>query len=152
MIWYSHMYSVIIPIAFVAIFQSSWKWFIYTRSQNVNRKTDDGPPRKKSKLESVKKHDYPTLPPPSANDEESDDRNMRRLLEEWGRNVQVTETIKDLFVRTHYLRRALILGSEYSSASGILQEFPMLKRCMYVSLKSLVYLAPLFIISYIGEA
>ena len=152
MIWYSHMYSVIIAIAFVAIFQSSWKWFIYTRSQNVNRKTDDGPPRKKSKLESVKKHDYPTLPPPSANDEESDDRNMRRLLEEWGKNVQVTETIKDLFVRTHYLRRALILGSEYSSASGILQEFPMLKRCMYVSLKSLVYLAPLFIISYIGEA
>ena len=53
MIWYSHTYSVIIAIAFVAIFQSSWKWFIYTRSQNVNRKTDDGPPRKKSKLESV---------------------------------------------------------------------------------------------------
>ena len=94
----------------------------------------------------MKKHDYPALPPPSANDEESDDSNMRRLMEEWGKNVQVTETIKDLFVRTHHLRRALILGSEYSSASGILQEFPMLKRCMYVSLRSLIYLARLFIL------
>ena len=94
----------------------------------------------------MKKHDYPALPPPSANDGESDDSNMHRLMEEWGKNVQVTETIKDLFVRTYYLRRALILGSEYSSASGILQEFPMLKRCMYVSLRSLVYLVRLFIL------
>ena len=100
----------------------------------------------------MKKHDYRALPPPSANDEESDDRNMVHLMEEWGKNVQVTETIKDLFVRNHYLGRALILGSEFSSASGVLQEFPMLKRCMYVSLKSLLYLTPLFIISYIGEA
>ena len=77
---------------------------------------------------------------------------MTGICSSYGRDVQVTETIKDLFVRTHYLRRALILGSEYSSASGVLQEFPMLKRYMYVSLKSLVYLTPLFIISYTGEA
>ena len=119
---------------YFAAFQSSWKWFIYTRAQNVNRKTteDDEHPKKRSTLDSVQKHYYPPIPP-YANDEISDDRNMRLLKEEWGKTKQVTESIKELFIRTHAVRRSLILGSEHSSVCNILQEFPMLKRSMYVS-------------------
>ena len=92
------------------------------------------PPKKKSKFDFhyIMKHDYPPIPT-SANDEISDDRNMRLLKEEWGKTKQVTESIKELFMRTHAVRRSLILGSEYSSVCGILHEFPMLKRSIYVS-------------------
>lgn len=136
MIWYSH------PFFYnVATFQTSWKWFIYTRSQNVNRKPSDdddaGPSKKKSKLDSLQKHDYPPIPP-YANDEISNERNMHLLKEERGRTKQVTESIKELFIRTHAVQRSLILSAEYTSACSVLQKFPMLKRSMYVSSRSSV--------------
>lgn len=135
LVWHPFFYNV-------ATFQSSWKWFIYTRAQNVNRTPNDddaGPSKKKSKLDSLQKHDYPPIPP-SAKGEISNERNMHLLKEEWGRAKQVTESIKELFIHTHAVRRSLILSAEYTSTCSVLQvlEFLILKRCMYVSSRSSV--------------
>lgn len=99
----------------------------------MNRKqTDDGPPKKKTKFDSMKKHEYPAIPS-SANDEVSDERNMRLLKEEWSKTRQVADNIKELFIRTHAMRRTVILSTDYTGVGNILHEFPMLKRCTYVS-------------------
>lgn len=45
--------------------QGAWKWFIYNRCQNINRKSsndsDETQPRKKRKVDSTLKHEYPTI-------------------------------------------------------------------------------------------
>ena len=44
------------------VLQSAWKWFLYTRIHNVNKKkTDTSPPNKKLKLEDTRKHVYPSI-------------------------------------------------------------------------------------------
>ena len=103
---WSHVYAYF--LLYIWYFQSSWKWFIYTRAQNVNRKhSDDGRPKKKSKFDSMKKHGYPPIPS-SATDEVSDERNMRLLKEEWSKTKQVADSIKELFMCTHAIRRSYI--------------------------------------------
>lgn len=117
-------------------FQGAWKWFIYTRSQNVNRKSCDDEtslPRKKRKVDSVNKHEYPAIPE-SAEDEVSNKTNLKLLQEEWAKTKgQDPQKIKTLLMRTHNIRRAEVLHSEDLSAFSILQKYPMLKRCSYVS-------------------
>ena len=129
---WSHVYAYF--LLYIWYFQSSWKWFIYAGAQNVNRKySDDGPPKKKSKFDSMKKHECPPIPS-SATDKVSDERNMRLLKEEWSKTKQVADTtIKELFMRTHAMRRTVMFSSDYTGVGSILHEFPMLKRCTYVS-------------------
>ena len=50
---------------------------------------DDGPPSKRSKSDSLKKHEYPLIPS-SANDEVSDERNMHLLKKEWSKASKST--------------------------------------------------------------
>ena len=66
--------------------QNSWKWLIYTRTQNVNinhnRSTSsDGPSTKKSKFSDPSKHAYPFIPD-GADDDESFKKNFALLKEE----------------------------------------------------------------------
>ena len=115
--------------------QNSWKWFIYSRTQNVNRPTpdDSNPPKKRHKLNSMQKHQYPVIPP-SADDELSNETNLRLLKEEWDRQKDPSK-VKTLFIRTHAIRRAEIVNEESNATvNSILQEFKMLKKSSYVSI------------------
>jgi len=90
---YNLVWSYSVSYNVATLLHFTWKWFIYTCSQNVNRKTNDETPKKRSKLDFMKKHDYTPIPA-SGNDEISDDRNMCLLKEEWGKAKQVTEVLK----------------------------------------------------------
>ena len=62
--------------------QNSWKWFIYTRTQNVNSKsTSSDGPSTKSKFSDPSKHAHPFIPD-RADDNESVKRNFALLKEE----------------------------------------------------------------------
>lgn len=118
--------------------ECSWKWFIYNRTQNVNRPTcnnEEAQPRKKRKVDSALKHNYPAIPE-SADDEISNATNKRLLEEEWAKSRgQDSQKLKTLWMRTHKMRRAEILSSEDSSAFSIFQKCPMLKRCSYAKME-----------------
>lgn len=120
------------------LFQDAWKWLIYNRTQNVNRpdKTSDdcSPPRKKKRLDSLQKHQYPAIPS-SADDEVSNNINLELLQQEWEKIKTDPQKVKNLLMRTHSVRRAEILNAEGITAQRILQKFPMLKKCSYVSLR-----------------
>ena len=123
-------------------FQESWKWLIYTRTQNVNRpkETDDSsPPKKKQKL-NLQKHQYPAIPP-SADDELSCKTNLELLQGEWEKPKNGDPLkVKNLFIRTHTLRRAEVLNDENVTTQSILQKYPMLKKSSYVSRMYMVVL------------
>ena len=91
------------------------------------------PKRKKIKIADNAKHSYPKIPP-SADDEESNERNLSKLKEESTKIKPSHEIIKTLLIRTYPVRRASILDS--SSVSAIIMETPMLKKCSYVSVQS----------------
>ena len=106
---------------------------MYTRSHNINKKKPDAsPPKKKLKLEDTRKHEYPSIPA-SADDETSKRRNIELLKEECKKSNLCKESIKGLMARTYATRRLAILNSEYSTTSVIMKDFPILKRCTYVS-------------------
>jgi len=73
-----------LPLVHFDSLQSSWKWFIYNRTQNINRKSSDdtSPPRKKKKLATAARHQYPPVPN-SADDETSSQVNIELLQKEW---------------------------------------------------------------------
>lgn len=110
---------------------------MYTRSQNVNRKSHDdiSSPKKKLKLNTLKKHEYPVIPS-SADDETSTKTNLELLQKEWSTTKPKgpdPETVKTLLMRTHGARRSEVLQEESTSAHSFLQKYPMLKRSTYVS-------------------
>lgn len=74
---------------------------------------------------------------------------MRLLKEEWSKTKQVADSIKELFIRTHTIRRTVILSSDYTGVGSILHEFPMLKRCTYVSSRH-YHSYVLFILGQVG--
>ena len=114
--------------------QDSWKWFLYTQTQNVNKKLSDeseSPPKKKIKVESLVRHRYPEIPL-SADDNVSMERNLLLLKEESLKSKPSHESVKTLMARTHAVCRAALLESQYPSVSSFIQEYPILKRCTYV--------------------
>ena len=40
----------------------------------------------------------------------------------------MSDNIKELFIRTHAIRRMAILSADYTGVTGMLHEFPMLKK------------------------
>jgi len=128
-----------------SILQGAWKWFIYTRCQNINRNTrnddDDGvsQPRKKRKVDSFLKHEYPTIPD-NAEDEVSTRSNLNHLEEEWAKDPKIRDMqkVKTLFIRTHNHRRGDILSMKDTTALSIFLKYPMLKKCLFVSNYSIV--------------
>ena len=116
--------------------QNSWKWFIYTRTQNVNRNhnrstSSDGPTTKKSKFSDPSKHAYPVIPD-GADDDESVKRNFALLKEESLKSKPRHEVLKDLLARTFPARRRIIFGSTGMFVADILTETPILKKGTYV--------------------
>lgn len=120
------------------LFQSAWTWFIYNRTQNVNRpdKTNDdsSPPKKRKRLDSLQKHQYPDIPS-SADDEVSNNINLELLQQEWEKTKTDPQKVKTLLIRTHSVRITEILNSESVTAQSILQKYPMLKKCSHVSVR-----------------
>ena len=112
--------------------QNSWKWFLYTRDNNVNRpisESDGEQPKKKAKKESKSKHCYPIVPD-NAEDETSNSRNLVLMKEELAKPDPSNESLKLLMSRTFPVRRPFILESD--SVQNILEEYPLLKRSAYV--------------------
>jgi len=132
-------------------FQSSGKWFIYTRTQNINRKSceDCDPPRKKQKAASAQRHDYPPIPA-TADDEASNKVNLGLLQQEWEKpkNGEPSK-VKALFIRTHNLRRDEVLNEDTpASVDSILKKYKMLKKSSYVRLYIITYKLWLFSYTY----
>ena len=84
---------------------------------------------------------YPEIPR-SADDEESNERNLSKLREESVKAKPSTEIVKTLMIRTYPVRRASIMDSS-SMVSSILTEMPRLKKCQYVSFNYIHYLTQL---------
>ena len=118
---------------------------MYHKTQNVNRPTKEersnGPRQKKLKVVDCAKHAYLEIPR-SADDEESNKRNLSKLREESVKAKPSTEIVKMLMIRTYPVRRASIMDSS-SMVSSILTEMPMLKKCQYVSFNYIHYLTQL---------
>jgi len=119
--------------------QGAWKWFIYNRYQNINRKSsdesDETQPRKKRKVDSTLKHEYPTIMiPEDADDDVSNKSNAKNLEEEWAKQKPDPQKLKVLFFRTHNQRRADVLSMKDSSTRSIFLKYPMLKKCSFVSI------------------
>ena len=125
--FYRQVFLFIIP-------QNSWKWFIYTRTQNVNRSHDGNgePPRKAPKREN-KKHSYPEIPPPNVEDDTSNVRNLELLEQELAKTEPSHDILMSLMTRTFPMRRPSIVDSEALSVKDILKQYPLLKRSAYVS-------------------
>ena len=82
----------------------AWKWFIYNRTQNVNKRTrsDDGaPPRKRQKASNNAHHFYPQAIPETADDDESHERNFGLLKDELSKVKPSSEVLKQLMSRTY---------------------------------------------------
>ena len=89
---------------------------------------------KRQRLNSIQKHKYPLIPP-SAEDELSNKTNLDLLREECDRPKHGDPSkVKELFVRTHSIRRKSILSEESDvTFQSILQDFKMLEKTSYVS-------------------
>ena len=70
--------------------------------------------RKKCKVDCVRKHKYPEIPP-SADDDVSCQRNIELLKAESQKPKPSHETIKTLMVHTYAAQRIALLDSEYST-------------------------------------
>lgn len=116
------------------------KWFIYNRTQNVNKKSSkdasgtSAPARKRIKVERNDQHYYPLEIPETADDEESNERNKRRLKDELAKVKPNSETLKELMTRTYPMRRRYIMDvAEPPTVTEILSDYPLLKKGTYVS-------------------
>ena len=115
----------------------SWAEFIYTRCQNVNRKSkyavqsDDVPssPSKKSKID-PEKHAYPPLSL-DAEDKTSLDRNITLLQQELAKARPHFESVASLMERTFISRRQWILDNA-ESVGTIIEKYPFLAKSLYV--------------------
>ena len=117
--------------------QNSWKYFIYNRTQNLNRpgsssmNEDQPSPSKRRKFTNQEKHAYPPLPPLSE-DQESFARNQKLLMNEIGKPKANVQILKNLMFRT-YERRTEWIRSECPTLTTILEEYPLLKKSSFVS-------------------
>ena len=114
--------------------QNSWKYFIYNRTQNLNRagaNEDQPSPSKKRKTINIERHVYPPLPP-SSEDNESLTRNKKLLIDEIAKPKPNVQILKDLMFRT-YEKRTEWIRSECPPLSTILKEYPLLKKSSFVS-------------------
>lgn len=115
----------------------SWADFIYTRCQNVNRKTkSSGPsdempstPSKKSKID-PEKHSYPPLSL-DVEDEVSLQRNMTLLQQELSKPKPHFDSVASLMYRTFPQRRQWILNNT-ERVGDIIEKYPFLSKSVYV--------------------
>jgi len=110
-------------------FQGAWKWFSYNRCQNINQKSSDESdetwPRKRRKVDSTSKHEYPTIMIPEDDDDDvSNKSNVKNLKEEWAKQKPIPQKFKVLFIRTHNQRRADVLSMKDSSTRSIFLKYP----------------------------
>jgi hypothetical protein len=122
--------------------ENAWKWFLYTRAQNVNRKDEINsvaPVSKKTKHSDMAKHSYPIIPP-SADDHVSNQRNIQLLLDETLKPKPRLEVLKELLVRTYPYRREKTLAGPIVSVGEMIKEIPALKKssCMTIEFELIV--------------
>lgn len=119
--------------------QHSWTDFIYTRCQNVNRKTkqfvadhkNDMPkPSKKQKFD-PEKHGYPPLCQ-DVEDETSLKRNISLLQQELAKAKPNFDSVASLMSRTFQNRRQWILDNT-ENVVEIVKIYPFLSKSAYVS-------------------
>ena len=130
------MLSCLIP--FFYVLQHSWKWFIYTRTQNVNKgaRSHLGPSKKKRKVESIDRHAFPKIAK-DAEDEISYERHMKRLEEEMDKPRPSTSVLKDLMARTTKHRSFWIRDTtDTPTLQEVFSKAPLLKKSAYVSFAS----------------
>ena len=83
------------------------------------------------KIGDCSKHSYPPITE-SADDEESNERNLELLMEEFAKTKPRNNVLKELMARTYPFRRQTILNSPMS-VTDIILEMPLLKKCTFVS-------------------
>ena len=125
--------------------------FIYTRCQNVNRvppgqeSASNARTPKRKKLDLTDKHAYVSIPPASADDEMSFERNQKLLMEEFGKPKPKYDAIKQLMTCTFPMRRERVLSNN-DSIVDILSSYPMLKKSNIVSVLLFVFFMHTFFI------
>ena len=116
------------------LLQHSWKWFLYYRSQNINRSsTQECIVRsKRPKLQDRTVHLYP---PQHGEDEVSYGRNLELLKAETAKSKPRTEVLKDLMSQTFPNRwDAYINQNQPATLLNYLSSFPLLRKTTYVSI------------------
>ena len=104
--------------------------FISTRCSNVNRDTSvELKPAKKTKIDDVQKHEYPSV---VASDAVSFERNMKRMSTEMEKVKPNPEILVDLMKQTFPNRRDWII-QEGHHVSLVCEKFPLLKYPIHVS-------------------
>ena len=118
--------------------QHSWTNFIYTRCQNINRKSknpqsdqDEGSRASKKSKIAPEKHSYPSL----TMDEDDDvafERNVSLMKHELGKQKLQSASIFSLMERTFTRRRQCMLD-DCKSVKEICEKYPCLSKSIYVS-------------------
>ena len=127
--------------------QNSWKHFLYTRSQNVNRNKiincdkSEAPCLKRMKME-PSKHVYAAFEPSDDSDEVSNKRNLELLIKMLKPKPK-SEVVLHLIQRTFVFRRKWIMDG--ARPQNVVTDYPHLKKCCYVSVLCRV----IFINSYL---
>lgn len=118
----------------IYMLQHSWKWFLYYRTQNINRSSkQDGITCNKAKRPRLEDHAAHLYPPLHGEDEVSYGRNLELLKAELLRSKPRTDTLKDLMSRTFANRwSAYVDRNDPATLLEYLSLFPLLKKTTYV--------------------
>ena len=114
--------------------QQSWKIFIYTKTQNINRnasKSKNKKPAKRVKYCDNSRHPYPSLSI-ACDDDVSHERHMKLLKQEIEKSKPSMEVARELMQRTFLRRRQWILDEEHL-VTDICAEYPFLQKQSIVS-------------------
>ena len=118
------------------LLQNSWKHFIYTRAQNINRKKpfDVGPRQKRLKVASdtVDKHVYAVLDFHEDDDEITKGRVDTGLKKELAKPNPKSTVVKELIKRFIKSRHDAILKCD-QTVMAMLEDFPHLRKFPFVS-------------------
>ena len=115
--------------------QSSWREFLYTKCQNINRNPSASPckpPIKRLKLDD-EKHPYPSVLT-NMDDDVAHERNRKLLQEEMSKPKLRHEVLQNLMARTFGKRRRWILDGEKLRTASIVEEYPLLRKPLFVSI------------------
>ena len=115
-------------------FQYSWQQFLYTKCQNINRKpstSSSNTPTKRLKVEEDK-HLYPSVLT-DMDDEIAHERNRKLLKEEIAKPKLRFDIAQELMRRTFGKRRRWILDGENLKTTMIVEEYPLLRKPLFVS-------------------
>lgn len=138
-----HLLLLTYSNVFLLFLQYSWTNFVYTRCQNVNRKTKDAgreekmetdtpsTPSKRSKVDPGH-HSYPSLMLNFSEDETAHSRNVSLLKQEFTKHKPHIQSITSLMTRTFARRRQWILD-DVKRVDEIVLEYPCLTKPVYVS-------------------